>query len=109
MRTRYISTTKEIEIWVDEQMGSSTPDEGDKEKLVSAILALDHPLFGTDWQGFFESLPDDIYKLPTISFNQGYESFKQDDVTINPYLSNTIEFKQWNAGRCCAMNQEIAD
>lgn len=63
MRTRHISSATDIEIWVDEQMGSSTPDEGDKEELVSAIQALDHPPFGEDWQEFFESLPDNIYKM----------------------------------------------
>ena len=63
MRTRYISSARDIEVWVDEQMGNFTPDEGDEEKLVSAIQALDHPMFGEDWQAFFESLPDDIYKL----------------------------------------------
>lgn len=63
MRTRYITTAKDIEVWVDEQMGSSTPNEGDKQKLVAAIQALNHPPYGEDWQEFFESLPDDIYKL----------------------------------------------
>ncbi len=106
MRTRYISTTKDIEIWVDEQMGSSTPDEGDKEELVSAILALDHPLFGTDWQGFFESLPDDMYKLiKCIHFNEGYEASKQND-HVNPWLSWTSEGKRWAEGYACARDEQ---
>jgi hypothetical protein len=63
MRTRYITTARDIEVWVDEQMGNSNPNKGDEEKLVSAIQALDHPPFGEDWQEFFESLPEDIYKL----------------------------------------------
>lgn len=63
MNARYIDSATDIGIWVDEQMGNSNPEEGDKEKLVSAIQDLNHPPYGQDWVEFFESLAGDLYGL----------------------------------------------